>query len=393
MNRPVSRYVVRLQVKRNFPSRIVVQKKYRVQLYFCSEFHELIEFSPTSLELFLVPPGSFCGYSPLQFRIVSVQQNVYLIEFQLLCNGKFQLLVTANSERSDVLMLPFLSDHITVSNEMESLYSSSLSNFRLFSRSASVSFIDQLKRDGAKTTTSCCLSGLLPFPEAADFQCLNPIIIKEVYGSTIGSHVYDSSVVMCIYLSEILNESSDLSNSSVIELGAGCGLVSIFLMKYFGFSSYVTDRLNQIPLLTENIQLNDLVEQSFVLEFEWNDPNQFQTLMNAIISNKSIVRYIVAADVLYDASVVTQFLRILTSLYFCCSDHTDDKDENSCGAVLVAQKNRDNSSTKEMQHLLTTRLLDLFPKDVNESRMVTVNCVFERYDVVIWQFQLEQKIE
>ena len=102
------------------------------------------------------------------------------------------------------------------------------------------------------------------------------LIIKEDYGHTIGSHVYDSSIVMLRFLNKMLlqsqSSSSQTSSSSldytsiltcsttdvVIELGSGCGLVSIWLALHIPVRVVATDLEAQLPSLRSNVDRNAL---------------------------------------------------------------------------------------------------------------------------------------
>ena len=110
------------------------------------------------------------------------------------------------------------------------------------------------------------------------------LVIKEEYGHTIGSHVYDSSIVMLRYLNKMLlqsplsssSSSSSLSLSSissspiytsilscspndiVMELGSGCGLVSMWLSQHIPMRIVATDLAAQLPFLRSNVHRNTL---------------------------------------------------------------------------------------------------------------------------------------
>lgn len=128
------------------------------------------------------------------------------------------------------------------------------------------------------------------------------VIIQEDYGATLGSHIYDGSIVMLKYFmqeqQQLLDEADDTSsitsivasndmprddifhnsqsslslsqdiecqsndndndNGYVIELGSGCGLLGIWLgLNSSRYSKvYLTDKLNQLDIINRNIKLN-----------------------------------------------------------------------------------------------------------------------------------------
>ena len=103
------------------------------------------------------------------------------------------------------------------------------------------------------------------------------LVIKEEYGHTIGSHVYDSSIVMLRYLNRTLLQSPLSSSSSstssspiytsilscspndiMMELGSGCGLVSMWLSQHIPMRIVATDLAAQLPFLRSNVHRNTL---------------------------------------------------------------------------------------------------------------------------------------
>jgi predicted nicotinamide N-methyase len=121
-------------------------------------------------------------------------------------------------------------------------------------------------------------------PVLTNFRIFSGILIEEDYGKTLGSHIYDSSVSIIRYLlrqkvsdgSTALEGSesctADESRHSVaLELGAGCGLVSIWLSKESSFHRVIaTDMACQLPLMTRNIARNGAQDRCSVRELDWS---------------------------------------------------------------------------------------------------------------------------
>ena len=118
-------------------------------------------------------------------------------------------------------------------------------------------------------------------PLLSCYRFVHGSVIKEDYGETIGSHLYDSSVVMVRYLNSLVAALSSCDQSTgsghcnpldfvshscndsggsdlVLELGAGCGLVSIWLSKHLPACVIATDTLKQLPFLRNNVSLNSV---------------------------------------------------------------------------------------------------------------------------------------
>ena len=134
------------------------------------------------------------------------------------------------------------------------------------------------------------------------------IFIKEEYGTTIGSHIWDSSIVLFNYLQQSLSTiQDDTKNGLLLELGAGCGLVGISLAYQFK-KVYLTDKLSQLPFLTDNIHLNDVTANTVAYELDWTSATHITQLHNEL--NNNPLHTIIAADVLYDPILAEAFFSV-----------------------------------------------------------------------------------
>lgn len=120
-------------------------------------------------------------------------------------------------------------------------------------------------------------------PLLASFRIIDDVVIEEEYGKMLGSHIYDSSVAILRYLTLHLGRlfetgantfptSSSSDIDVALELGAGCGLVSIWLSKKQYFRRVIaTDIELQLPLIDRNIKRNAAQESCVCKSLDWNN--------------------------------------------------------------------------------------------------------------------------
>ena len=247
------------------------------------------------------------------------------------------------------------------------------------------------------------------------FQCANQtVLIKEEYGSTLGSHIYDSSVVLVRYIeSHLLSlfEKTGREERSgkrvVLELGAGCGMVGLYLAALLSstttssatidddnsgscenFSSkqhmeqsvdvltvqpestiIITDRCQQRGLIEHNISsnahLNMPATQIQYADLDWADSSHFEKLQDVL--NGSPVDLVVAGDVFYDRQVAALFFNAVCRLRL----------HNEQLKVLVAQKLRLN------QDNVAVALISEEEVRV-QCGFVWVEKVHQEADVILW---------
>ncbi|CAM5147888.1 unnamed protein product [Eretmochelys imbricata] len=122
--------------------------------------------------------------------------------------------------------------------------------------------------------------------------------------------VWDAAVVLCTYLEM---GSIDLQGRSVIELGAGTGLLGI-VATLLGAHVTITDREDALEFLESNVQANlppDLQPRAVVKELTWGRnlgnfaPGKFD--------------FILGADIIY---LEDTFADLLQTLEHLCSEHT-----------------------------------------------------------------------
>lgn len=161
------------------------------------------------------------------------------------------------------------------------------------------------------------------------------LLLKESYGLSLGAHIYDSAVVLAQHVAQL---SAFAGRSTVVELGAGCGLVgmaaatALALGQGQGTAGQVilTDMQQALPLLKENVLLNSLDGAVRCEELRWDDRQQIDRLLLSLLSAPEASVLFLAADVLYDQQEAKCFIAMMLRLLRACAG----------SACVVAQKNR-----------------------------------------------------
>ncbi|NXB50851.1 MT21A methyltransferase, partial [Leucopsar rothschildi] len=131
--------------------------------------------------------------------------------------------------------------------------------------------------------------------------------------------VWDAAIVLCAYLEM---EGIDLKDRSVIELGAGTGLLGIVvtllvspvLLSPLGARVTITDRAAALELLESNVQANlppELCPRAVVKELTWGkDLDNFPP---------GAFDFVLGADIVY---LEETFAELLQTLEHLCSERT-----------------------------------------------------------------------
>lgn len=160
----------------------------------------------------------------------------------------------------------------------------------------------------------------------------NNIIIKEEYGSTLGSHIYDSAIVLIKYFYNnfeklFIND----KKYNIVELGSGCGLVGIMISiilndncnlnnsnsvftnvrsnsnNWLDHQIYLTDKDYQLSLIDTNIKLNNVENNCTSFELNWENNQDINNLNDKI----NDIDIIIGADVLYNKDLAYLFFNIV----------------------------------------------------------------------------------
>ena len=233
-----------------------------------------------------------------------------------------------------------------------------------------------------------------------------------------GGHIYDSSVVLVTYWDRIweaaalskreeqasrAGEADDIAAPAgvCIELGAGCGLVGIFLAQHgAGVHRYnrvlLTDKACMRQVVDMNIAANSNVNSSSDNEgtsdervaraefaaLEWMDGKQVSALLQHRDLASQPLRLIVAADVLYGEEVSGAFLHVLRKLLQVYKERCKGSAARSADghalqdimpSVIVAQKVRDDA-----------------PLDVSALPDFHATLLLEVHQVRVWSLQCRE---
>lgn len=179
------------------------------------------------------------------------------------------------------------------------------------------------------------------------------IVIEEEYGRTMGSHIFDSSIVLLHFLAHCPFANLE----TAVELGSGCGLIGIWLSMSFS-KVLATDK--HLDTLKTNIVRNGCEGNCIAMELDWSNSRHIAAA-KAICSEP--IDLIIAGDVLYDLSSVGSFFDLVGELA------TPGKTK-----IIVAQKLRAQTSEHTRFDISTV------PRFVAEK-------VMEEAQVVVWSLE------
>nr|XP_056717512.1 protein N-lysine methyltransferase METTL21A isoform X2 [Euleptes europaea] len=148
-------------------------------------------------------------------------------------------------------------------------------------------------------------------PSAVYLFANHTIQIKQNWQQLgVAAVVWDAAVVLCTYLE---TGEVDLRGRSVIELGAGTGLLGI-VAALLGAHVTITDREAALAFLKANVQANlptDIQPRAIVKELTWGQ--------NLTSFSAGEYDFILGADIVY---LEETFADLLQTLDHLCADHT-----------------------------------------------------------------------
>lgn len=251
---------------------------------------------------------------------------VYHIQFPVAV-GRYQLSIQASYDSEAVVIIPMLSDVFAV--------------------------VDEISPSPAVVMLLRC---------HWSYDCLGggTVVVREEFGATLGSHVWDSAIVLFRHLRYCLDK-CDKPRGGVlaVELGAGCGLVGISLGKGYFERVVLTDKRSQRPYMRDNIALNEC--QGNVTEdyLDWSSAPDIERFTK---ETAEVIDLIVAADVLYDLEAAEYLFAALDQLA------TSNK---TC--ILLAQKLRPVAIPERKGF------------DVTALEKFTAENILEEANVIIWK--------
>lgn len=371
--------IFRICLRRSLKNYLILNKKEKLEIYIQSEFNE--DFNDNNFNLIIQQ----CEFL---FSIInSLKQEIFTISlsnFNLNSNsiifhfitpseiGSYQYLIKSLKSPENCFILPFLSSEIEIVETIPSNWNILCQNYRL-----------------------------LNYFFHTSSSTLNQIMIKEDRGLTMGSHLWDSSIILFLNfqnifelpLQTILQNKSSQSNLNIIELGAGCSLIGILFAKYLQetfdslpFHIYCTDLSTQLSLINENIILNQLnFQQISSHELNWSSQANIQQFISTHLSSsksnidspslqsesesesESGIDVVIASDVLYQNDMTIHFFNTLLSLPI--TEKT---------LIIVAQKLRTNKNGLTSLDCVDLKLFEQFQSII----------IHEEANVIVWQLIL-----
>ncbi|KAJ5907975.1 hypothetical protein N7495_000657, partial [Penicillium taxi] len=99
-----------------------------------------------------------------------------------------------------------------------------------------------------------------------------PLLLKEDLKNGCGGQLWPAGMVLAKYI--LSQHSIDMSNKSIVELGAGGGLVGLAVARACEFKAplHITDQLPMFSLMKDNITLNQLDSTVNASVFDWGEP-------------------------------------------------------------------------------------------------------------------------
>ncbi|KAH8425668.1 Protein-lysine N-methyltransferase efm6 [Aspergillus melleus] len=144
-----------------------------------------------------------------------------------------------------------------------------------------------------------------------------PLILKEDLKEGCGGQLWPAGMVLAKYL--LRRHRSDLSNKTIIELGAGGGLVGLAVARGCNIGKpplYITDQAPMLPLMETNIKINNLASTVVAGVLNWGEP-----IPDLIPSHPAVI---LAADCVYFEPAFPLLISTLGDLlgpesvcYFC----------------------------------------------------------------------------
>ncbi|KAJ5381015.1 uncharacterized protein N7496_003443 [Penicillium cataractarum] len=143
-----------------------------------------------------------------------------------------------------------------------------------------------------------------------------PLLLKEDLKNGCGGQLWPAGMVLATYL--LSQHSKDMSGKSVVELGAGGGLVGLAVARgcEVGEPIHITDQIPMFELMKDNITLNNLDSTVVASILDWGEP-----IPSHIPSKPDII---LAADCVYFEPAFPLLITTLQDLlgpnsvcYFC----------------------------------------------------------------------------
>lgn len=166
-------------------------------------------------------------------------------------------------------------------------------------------------------TTSLTFDDLLP-PES-------PLLLHEDLQEGCGGQLWPAGMVLSKYMLKY-HRSQSLQGKSIVEIGAGGGLVGLAVALGCDVDSkiWTTDQLPMLALMRKNIALNKLNEKVGAVVYDWGTPPPSEILPSDSAGEHRNPDIVLAADCVYFEPAFPLLLQTLedligpaTTCYFC----------------------------------------------------------------------------
>ena len=153
--------------------------------------------------------------------------------------------------------------------------------------------------------TKLKLKEIIIKPKALSIKIKEQTLFKADGGE--GLHLWEASVVLSRYS---LKHSSLLQNKKIIELGCGCGLLGISILKEipvknYTFSDYNTSVLNN---LKDNLKLNGISENDKKIEIKELDWKNYEQMA----SNEYDI--IMGTELIYKGGAILELAKVINKI-------------------------------------------------------------------------------
>lgn len=173
------------------------------------------------------------------------------------------------------------------------------------------------KTNKAAGITTVDFGGLLP----------DPLRLHEDLKDGCGGQLWPAGMTLSKYM---LTTHLNLGSKTVLEIGAGGGLVGLAVAKACRIDNaskvLITDQIPMLSLMRRNIALNDLDGRAEAAVYDWGDaiPTAITEWLQQALSRRNHPDIILAADCVYFEPAFPLLLRTLSDLigpyttcYFC----------------------------------------------------------------------------
>ena len=177
------------------------------------------------------------------------------------------------------------------------------------------------------------------------------LVITQIYVGDVGCVVWDAAIVLARFLENKYFPADFWAGKSVLELGAGTGLVGL-VAACLGANVTLTDLKEVVPLLTDNIERNRTVIEGRA---------EGMILKWGVETKLGIPDVILMSDLVYYTEALEPLCETLTEL---TDEHTQ---------VLFCYEERDTGNKKELEERFFNYL---------KKRFCVIEIEFDTFDEV-----------